>query len=251
MRSLLYDAVVILFSIMLLHNVPSVSLLSWLVCIIINTIPPGGFMFRYHETNTHTTNGHAHAAETQADCLVLGHGHEINMHMRKHIGAWNCIHITPGRLLRNQQWICCLDASMWRSGAWYSQPNMKRSLSNTTPSTATWLYCPASFSNIPPCMSYLPQARERSILSRHFLTQIKCDLPQNQIKLRHWLGSTITEYIFESQTLRREKNDLWDARSLIWRKRFNEGWYNVHAVSRQREWPVICRLFPVLCFQHV
>lgn len=31
MRSLLYDAVVILFSIMLLHNVPSVSLLSWLV----------------------------------------------------------------------------------------------------------------------------------------------------------------------------------------------------------------------------
>lgn len=36
-------------------------------------------MFRYHETNMHTTNGHAHAAETQADCLVLKHGHELNI----------------------------------------------------------------------------------------------------------------------------------------------------------------------------
>ena len=170
--------------------------------------------------------------------------------MRKHIGAWNCIHITPGSLLRNQPSICCLDASMWRTGAWYSQPNMKRWLSNTAPSTATWLYCPASFSNVHPCMSYLPQARKRSTLSRHFLTQIKCNLPQHQIKLRDWLGSTI-KYIFESQTLRQAKNDLWDGRSLIWRKRYNARWYNVSAVSCQQEWTVICRPFAVLCFQYV
>ena len=47
--------------------------------IISNTIPPGGSMFRYHETNIHTANEHAHPAETQADCLVLRHGHEINI----------------------------------------------------------------------------------------------------------------------------------------------------------------------------
>ena len=95
----------------------------------------------------------------------------------------------------------CFDLKEWRL---ILPAEHETLLSNTTPSKATWLYCPASFSNLHPCMSYLPQDREHSAVSSHFLKQIKCDLPLNQINGRRWVGSIIV-YIFESQTLRRGK----------------------------------------------
>ena len=72
-------------------------------------------------------------------------------------------------------------------------------------------------------------------------------LPQNQIKLRHYVSSII-QYICESQTLRRVIDGVRDGWSLTWRKRCNATWYNVDATSRQPKSYLSCTRFPNAMF---